>query len=212
MKVECIPVGRLFSNSYLLYDSDQMEGILIDAGDEAESIMNLIELCDVKVRGIYLTHGHFDHVLAVRDLREELGCGFYIHERDAETLSRVPADARYFLGIDVDPPPDPDGWVSDRQILRVGKYRVKIIHTPGHTPGSVCYLADEVIFTGDTMFAGSIGRVDLPGGSLRDILNSINEKILSLPDHYVIYPGHGPSSTIGVERKLNPFLRWAGGW
>jgi glyoxylase-like metal-dependent hydrolase (beta-lactamase superfamily II) len=208
LRVECTPVGRLLSNSYLLYDPEWGEGIIIDAGDDVEEIIRAVEMSDVEVRGIYLTHGHFDHVLAVRDLKEELGCGFYIHENDAMILSRVPLDAKYFLEVDVDQPPEPDGWVFDGQILRVGGHEVKVIHTPGHTPGSVCYLAGEVIFTGDTLFAGSIGRTDLPGGSLQDLLNSISVKILSLPDHYAVYPGHGPSSTIGVERRLNLFLRW----
>ena len=212
LRVECIPVGRLLSNSYLLYDAGGGEGIIIDAGDDAERIIRIVEMNGVKVKGIYLTHGHFDHVLAVRELRERLGCGFYIHENDAMILSRVPLDAKYFLDLDIDPPPEPDGWIFDGQILHVGGHEIKVIHTPGHTPGSVCYLAREAIFTGDTLFAGSIGRTDLPGGSLQDLLNSISTKILSLPDHYAVYPGHGPSSTIGAERKLNPFLRWIGGW
>jgi len=211
LRVECIPVGRLLSNSYLLYDSRNGEGIIIDAGDDAERIIKLVEMHDVRVKGIYLTHGHFDHVMAVGELKEKLGCGFYIHENDVTILSRVPLDAKYFLELDVDPPPKPDGWVFDGQIIRVGSHDVRVIHTPGHTPGSVCYLAGEAIFTGDTLFAGSIGRTDLPGGSLQDLLNSISTKILSLPDHYAVYPGHGPSSTIGAERRLNPFLRWIEG-
>ena len=212
LRVECIPVGRLLSNSYLLYDAGGGEGIIIDAGDDAERIIRIVEMNGVKVKGIYLTHGHFDHVLAVRELRERLGCGFYIHENDAMILSRVPLDVKYFLDLDIDPPPEPDGWIFDGQILHVGGHEIKVIHTPGHTPGSVCYLAREAIFTGDTLFAGSIGRTDLPGGSLQDLLNSISTKILSLPDHYAVYPGHGPSSTIGAERRLNPFLRWIGDW
>lgn len=212
LRVECIPVGRLLSNSYLLHDLELGEGIIIDAGDEAEKIIGAVEDYNVEVKGIYLTHGHFDHVLAVRDLKEELRCDFYIHEGDAMILSRVPADAKYFLDVEVDPPPEPDGWLFDGQILRVGDHDVRVIHTPGHTPGSVCYLAGEMIFTGDTLFAGSIGRTDLPGGSLQSLLNSISMKILSLPDHYAVYPGHGPSSTIGAERILNPFLRWMRSW
>lgn len=186
--------------------------MMIDAGDDAERIIKVIEDRGVEVKGIYLTHGHFDHVLAVRDLKEELGCNFYIHENDAIILSRAPADAKYFLGIEVDPPPKPDGWVFDGQILRIGDHDVRVIHTPGHTPGSVCYLAGEMIFTGDTLFAGSIGRTDLPGGSLQNLLSSISMKIMSLPDHCVVYPGHGPSSTIGAERMLNPFLRLMRSW
>ncbi|MEM4939407.1 MAG: MBL fold metallo-hydrolase [Nitrososphaerota archaeon] len=208
LRVECIPVGRLLSNSYLLYDPELGDGIIIDAGDDAEKIIKIVDERGVEVKGIYLTHGHFDHVLGVRDLKEDLGCGFYIHEGDAAILSQAPADAKYFLDVEVDPPPEPDEWIFDGQILRVGDHNVRVIHTPGHTPGSVCYLAEEMIFTGDTLFAGSIGRTDLPGGSLQSLLSSISAKILSLPDHYAVYPGHGPSSTIGAEKMLNPFLRF----
>ena len=207
LAVECVPVGRLSSNSYIVFDSESLDGIIIDAGGEAEKILKIVKSNEVKIRGIYLTHGHFDHVLAVRDLREGLGCGFYMHKADQRVLARVPRDAKYFLGIDIDPPPKPDGWVRDGEAFRIGKYLVRVIHAPGHTPGSVCYVIRENVFVGDTLFAGSIGRTDLPGGNLDELASSLKDKILKLPDHYVIYPGHGPSSMIGVERRLNPFVR-----
>ncbi len=205
--VKCVPVGRLFSNAYIVFDQGSLEGIIIDAGDEAEKILEVVRANDVRVKGIYLTHGHFDHILAVGDLRRELGCGFYIHKADESILSRVPMDAKYFLGIDVDLPPKPDGWLRDGQTFKVGEALVKVIHTPGHTPGSVCYVIGENVFVGDTLFAGSIGRTDLPGGDINELARSLRGKILKLPDHYVVYPGHGPSSTIGVEKRLNPFVR-----
>ena len=205
--VERITVGALFTNSYIVYDSEKSVGIIVDAGDEADKILATVDRRDVKIRGIFLTHGHFDHLLAVRDLKADLNCKLYLHPADREILSLVPHDARYFLGRDVPPPPEPDEWLIDGQSIKVGRYYGKVIHTPGHTPGSVCFLFKDMIFTGDTLFAGSIGRTDLPGGSLESLLSSLKNKVLKLPDDFVIYPGHGPSSTIGVERRLNPFIR-----
>lgn len=207
LEIRSISVGKLFTNVYLVFDSESREGILIDPGDEAERIMELVNRLGVDVEAIYLTHGHFDHLLAVRDLKADLNCKLYLHPADREILPLVPHDARYFLGRDVPPPPKPDEWLIDGQSIKVGRYYGKVIHTPGHTPGSVCFLFRDIIFTGDTLFAGSIGRTDLPGGSLESLLSSLKNKVLKLPDDFVIYPGHGPSSTIGVERRLNPFIR-----
>jgi len=207
ISVKAVSVGKLLSNSYLVFDSELKEGVIIDAGDEAEKILRLVREHGVKVSGIYLTHGHFDHVLALRELKESLGCGFYIHKADEAILASAPSDAKLFLGIDVLPPPRPDGWLFDGQVIGVGRYSMRVIHTPGHTPGSVCFLVERYVFTGDTLFAGSIGRSDLSGGDFQQLLSSIKSKLMTLPDDFVIYPGHGPSSTMGVERRMNPFLR-----
>ena len=209
LEIRDLSVGILQTNAYVVFDRDSGEGILVDPGDEAERIIDLVKRCGVRVRGIYLTHAHFDHLLAVRDLRSDLGCGFYLHRGDELILKLAPKYAREFIGRVIPPPPDPDGWIEDGQIIRIGESSCKIIHTPGHTPGSVCYLLEEerVVLTGDTLFAGSIGRADLPGGDLRQLRSSILDKLLKLPDDYAIYPGHGPSSTIGVERRMNPFVR-----
>lgn len=206
LEVRCLSVGRLQTNVYLVFDQEFRRGIVIDPGDEAEKIVELISRCDVGVDAIYLTHGHFDHVLALRDLREELGCRFYLHKADEDILTSASHDAEHFLGIEVSPPPRPDGWVADGQLIRIGSHLGRVLHTPGHTRGSVCYVFEEMIFTGDTLFAGSIGRTDLPGGNLNDLISSLN-KILKFPDEFMIYPGHGPSSTVGVEKRLNPFVR-----
>ena len=206
LEVRCLSVGRLQTNAYLVFDEEFRRGIVIDPGDEAERIMDLISRCDVEVDAIYLTHGHFDHVLALRDLRRELRCKVYLHKADEGILASAPRDAKYFLGIEVPPPPKPDGWIADGQLIWIGSHLGKVLHTPGHTRGSVCYVFEEMIFTGDTLFAGSVGRTDLPGGSLKDLVSSLS-KILNFPDEFMIYPGHGPSSTVGVERKLNAFVR-----
>ncbi|RLF99742.1 MAG: MBL fold metallo-hydrolase [Thaumarchaeota archaeon] len=209
LEIRYLSVGILQTNTYLIFDRDSREGVLIDPGDEAEKIMDLVERCGVRVKAIYLTHAHFDHLLALRDLKNDLGCDFYLHKDDEYLLKLAPHYAKELVGRVIPPPPTPDGWIADGQIIKIGEGFCKILHTPGHPPGSVCFLLEEekVILTGDTLFAGSIGRTDLPGGNLEQLKFSLLNKLLKLPDDHVIYPGHGPSSTIGVEKMLNPFIR-----
>ncbi|MEN2974010.1 MAG: MBL fold metallo-hydrolase [Candidatus Caldarchaeales archaeon] len=204
--VERILVGPLMSNSYLVFDPVYREGVLVDAGDEAEKILKSIDRNRIEVKAIYATHGHFDHVMAVRELKEYLGCKFYIHRDDVPILNRSVIDYKEIVGGEVDEPPRPDGYVEDGYMINIGSNKIKTLHTPGHTAGSVSYVLDEAVFTGDTLFAGGIGRHDLPGGSLEILLKSLREKILTLPDDYSVYPGHGPSTTIGVEKLYNPFI------
>ena len=200
-------VGMLMSNSYILYDEDDKEALIIDAGDDAWKILESIEKLRLRrVLGIYATHCHFDHVLAVNDLREALGCPFYIHAGDSELLSMMREDARRFLGIDVPDPPKPDGFVQEGEEIRLGNHSIKIIHTPGHSPGSVCYYVGNMVFTGDTLFRNSIGRTDGPGGSTEAIVESIVGKLFTLPDDTQALPGHGPPTTIGYEKEHNPFV------
>jgi len=204
--VERVTVGPLDTNSYIVLDSESREGILIDAGGESSKILSVVRKHGVKITGIYLTHGHFDHVLAVRDLIEELNCKFYVHKQDLEILSQTPLEAKRLLGITIPPPPQPHGWIKEGDVIRVGNLKLRVIHTPGHTPGSVCYVAEGCVFTGDTLFAGSIGRTDLSGGDPEKLISSILNKLFSLPDDYVVYPGHGPSTMIRVEKAMNPFV------
>ena len=217
--VERIEVGRLQSNTYLVYDTSSGKGVLIDAGDEAWKILEAIQKHGVRVEEIYVTHCHFDHVLAIRDLKEEYGCRFYIHRDDLMLLESAAEQAEKFLGARYPEPPKPDGFVEEGDVVGAGAIRLRVMHTPGHSPGSVCYVMDRAVFTGDTLFAGSIGRTDLPGGDLKKLLNSIYRKIFSLPDEYAVYPGHGPSSTIGAEKRYNLYVgehgvlrrEWGGG-
>ncbi|MCS7125891.1 MAG: MBL fold metallo-hydrolase [Aigarchaeota archaeon] len=204
--VERIVVGPLMSNSYLVFDPVLKEGILIDAGDESEKILKNIERNNVEVKAIYATHGHFDHILAVGDLKEYLGCKFYIHKDDLEILGNAVTNYKEIVGGECPEPPKPDDYVEDGDKIIIGSSKIEVLHTPGHTAGSVSYVLDGSVFTGDTLFAGAIGRYDLPGGSLELLLKSLNEKILILPENYSVYPGHGPSTTIGVEKFHNPFI------
>ncbi|MEM2331875.1 MAG: MBL fold metallo-hydrolase [Nitrososphaerota archaeon] len=205
LMVDRIIVGLLMSNSYLVFDPVIREGILIDAGDEAEKIFKNIERNRVEVKAIYATHGHFDHVLAVRELKEYLECKFYIHREDLDILMKATIACKEITGERCLEPPAPDEYIKDGDIVKIGGSEIKVLHTPGHTPGSVSYVLDGAVFTGDTLFAGAVGRHDLPGGNLRQLLNSLN-KLLSLPEDYSVYPGHGPTTTIGVEKIYNPFV------
>ena len=210
MLIERVIVGALQTNSYIVFDQEFGEGLIIDPGGEPQKIIRKVEERGVKVRGIYATHCHFDHILAVRDLREVLGCRFYIHRADEEVLERSVEDAKMYLGLSSFDPPKPDGYIDNGDVIEVGEIVLKVLHTPGHTPGSVSYVFDGGVFAGDTIFAGSIGRTDMFGGNLKLLMRSIIEKLFKLPDHYVIYPGHGPTSTIGIEKRFNPYVGFDG--
>lgn len=206
MLIDRVVVGVLQSNSYIVFDQEFGEGLVIDAGEEPQKIIHRIEEKGIKVEGIYVTHCHFDHILAVRELKEALGCKFYIHRADEEVLKRSVEDAELYLGLSSFDPPKPDEYIDDGDEIRVGRNILKVLHTPGHTPGSVSYVFDGGVFTGDTLFAGSIGRTDMFGGDIELLVKSVVEKLFKLPDQYAIYPGHGPTSTIGIEKKFNPYV------
>jgi len=206
MLIDRVVVGLLQTNSYIIFDKYSGKGVVIDAGGGPWEIIHRIEEKEIKVEGIYVTHCHFDHILAVRELKEALGCKFYIHRADEEVLKRSVEDAELYLGLSSFDPPKPDGYIDDGDEIRVGRNILKVLHTPGHTPGSVSYVFDGGVFTGDTLFAGSIGRTDMFGGDIKLLVKSVVEKLFKLPDQYVIYPGHGPTSTIGVEKKFNPYV------
>ncbi|MEM0444484.1 MAG: MBL fold metallo-hydrolase [Nitrososphaerota archaeon] len=204
-RIRYVTVGPLRSNSYLLLDSGSGEAVIIDAGDEPHKILEMISP-GVKVRGIIATHGHFDHVLAVDDLREALGVEFLIHSEDQAVLDILPESTLRILGASMKPP-KPDGYLDDGDEIRVGELVLKLIHTPGHTPGSSCLLTGKTLFSGDTLFAGSIGRTDIPLGDSQRIIESIRKRLYTLPDDVVVYPGHGWQTTIGTEKRSNPFVR-----
>ncbi len=204
-KVYYVSVGPLKSNSYLLVDGGSGEAVIIDAGDEPHKILGLLRT-GVKVKKIIATHGHFDHVLAVDDIREALGVEFLIHRADQAVLDILPQSTLRILGVSLKPP-RPDGYLEDGDTLSVGGLQLKIIHTPGHSPGSSCLLTGKTIFSGDTLFQGTIGRTDIPLADPQKIIESIKSKLYTLPDDTLVYPGHGPSTTIGYERRNNPFVR-----
>jgi uracil-DNA glycosylase family 4 len=199
-------VGLLRSNSYVVYDESTREAVIIDAGDDAWKIVEAVQRNRLKPSAIYATHCHFDHVMAVEDLKQAFNIPFYIHRADEEILMLNKEMTRQLLGIEIPDPPKVDGYVEEGMEIVIGNGRLKVLHTPGHSPGSVCYHTDSLLFSGDTLFQGSVGRTDAPGGSAEQLTHSIVEKLFKLPDDVEVLPGHGPSTTIGWEKRSNPFV------
>lgn len=208
LRVVPLAVGPLQANCYLLIEPESHEACIIDPGAEPERILRSLPR-EVRVRYILVTHAHFDHVGALAQVRHETQAPFLLHPDDLELLRHSPDSAERVVGVRPPPPPEPDDWLRHGQTLTLGNAVLQVRHTPGHSPGSVSLWVDGEpprVFTGDALFAGSIGRTDLPGGNLEQLLDSIRRELLSLPDTTVVYPGHGPTTTIGHERRTNPFL------
>lgn len=205
MLLKRMEVGSFAANCYLIACDETREAIVIDPGAEAKHILKMIEDANVKVKYIINTHGHVDHVGANEEVRAALGVPILIHEADGEMCKKPHASLASFIGkAEL---AQPDRLLTGGDQITVGNLTVDVIETPGHTLGSITLLADGNLFTGDTLFSGSIGRTDLPGGSFDEIIRSIKEKLLTFPDDTVVYPGHGPESTIADEKQYNPFLR-----
>lgn len=202
-----VPVGALEVNCYIVWDRDSGEGVIIDSGADADEIEAAARKENINVRCVINTHGHFDHVGADAAIKAAFGAPIAIHSKDTALM----ADAHehgIFFGIETPKQSEPDILLEDGQVIEFGPLSLRVIHTPGHTRGGIClYLEGEkVLFTGDTLFAGSIGRTDFEGGSMDDLMASITGKLLPLGDEVRVLPGHGPESTIGEERDINPFL------
>ena len=205
MKVHAFTLGPLQSNSYLCADEATREGLLFDPGMESEPVAEALARERLTLTAIINTHGHFDHVFGNAYFKAKTGAPLLMHRADLDLVKRLEEQSLYF-GFRATPSPAPDRFLEEGDEIRVGGTRLTVLHTPGHSPGGICLVTDGTAFVGDTLFAGSIGRTDLPGGSAETLLTSIREKLLTLPDDTVIYPGHGPATTIGHERRHNPFL------
>ena len=205
--MEAIVVGSLGVNC-LLVDCGNGEAVLVDPGAEPGRILDAVARRKLKVRYVINTHGHFDHVGANKTVLEKTGATLLIHKDDEAQLGRA-KEVSTMYGLMVENSPAPDKYLEDGMVLQVGTTAIKVIHTPGHTPGGCSlYFADRrTVITGDTLFADSIGRTDLPGGSFAELIASIKTKLLTLPDDTVAIPGHGPSTTIGQEKRENEYLR-----
>ncbi len=205
MIVECLTVGPLMENCYILGDGKNKTAAVIDPGDEAERIVANLNKKGLNCEYILLTHAHVDHVSGIKGVVEATGARVCIHKGDSLMLKAAPVQALAF-GMKPFMPPKIDKYLEDGDIIDIGNLKVKVIHTPGHSAGGVCFLVENCIFVGDTIFQGSIGRTDLPGGNYNELINSIETKIFTLPDETIIYPGHGPETTVGYEKKYNPFF------
>lgn len=204
--IEGRPMGSMGANCYLYTCSATKKAVIIDPGAEGKKIHRWILEKGVKVDYILLTHGHVDHIGAVDELKGLLGDVLVgIHAGDAEMLTDGKKNLSGYMGQSL-VQKEADILLQDGQEIMVGNERLKIISTPGHSPGCVCFLSSEGLFSGDTLFAGSIGRTDFPGGSLDQLLNGVKKKLLILPDQTRVFPGHGEETSIGEEKRDNPFL------
>jgi glyoxylase-like metal-dependent hydrolase (beta-lactamase superfamily II) len=206
--IESFPVGALMCNCVIVGDEQSGEAIVIDPGDDVERIKELLDRHNFRVRAIVATHGHIDHVGGIARLKDLTGAPAMLHEADVPLYENIAVQAQW-LGVPPPPTTQLDGHLRDAQGLDFGGQRLEVRHTPGHSPGSVSLVAPldvPIVFAGDTLFAGSIGRTDLWGGSMDQILESIHTALLTMPDESVVLPGHGPRTTIGAERATNPFL------
>ena len=208
--VRGIVVGVFQENCWVIGNRRTGEGICIDPGDQPEEVLALARDLGVRIKLIANSHAHIDHVLGVRGVHSSTGAKFYLHDQDLDLLRDGFRMSALRFGLDPSqPPPDPDAFVEDGDVLEVDGLRLQVIGTPGHTPGSVSYYTDGLLFSGDTLFRGSIGRTDLPGGSFEQEMASIWEKLLVLPEETVVLPGHMDETQIGFEKKHNPFvLEW----
>lgn len=207
---EHLLVGPLACNCYVLGDPVSLQAIVVDPGDDADTILGLVAKHGLTLGLTVATHAHFDHVMAAEALRLATGAPFYLHSDDVKLLDWVPASLEMFLGRTDGRVPEVNGKLSDGDELKVGDASLEIIHTPGHSPGSMCLLSDSagggpLLFSGDTLFAGSVGRVDLPGGDGTQIVESIRKRLFPLGD-LPVYPGHGGPTTLDRERIENPFV------
>ena len=206
MLLETLVVGPLAVNCYLVGDEATREAIVIDPGDDARDILDTIRRGRLIVKAIVNTHAHFDHVGALSEVREATGAPFMLHADEAPILGAASASAAMF-GIKIADPKPADRLLREGDEVRVGNLALKVLFTPGHTPGGICLLGGKCVFVGDTLFQGSIGRTDFPGGDYGTLMASIRDKLLPLPDETVIYAGHGAVTTIGEEKQVNPFVR-----
>lgn len=202
MRIDIIPVGHMQANCYVVSSQSTKNAIIIDPGDEYGVIKKFLEKKGLSAKFILHTHGHIDHIQA----DNEFNLPVYVHKGDLPLLLEPEKNLSSFFGNPFKVKLAPK-TLQDGEAVVLDDLKLEVLHTPGHTPGGICLRSDKAVFTGDTLFAGSIGRTDFPGASQDELLKSIRDKLLNLPDNTIVYPGHGPASTIGREKKMNPFLR-----
>ncbi len=208
MIVKGLTVGLLQENCYIVACEKTRKGVIIDPGDNARAILKVVAQQALTIEKVINTHAHFDHVMAVNAVCNATSAPFYLHRADLPILHDVPERVRLWLDTEVAPIREPDEFLEHGQSIQVGEETLEVRFTPGHAPGHVVFIHHDSrqVFGGDTLFQGSIGRFDLPMADGPTLLQSIREQLLTLPDDYTVYPGHGPATTIGAERATNPYI------
>ena len=202
MKIEKFVLGQLQTNCYLVYDEFSLEGVVIDPGDEGDFISQKILDFGIDLKFIIATHGHFDHVLAALELKLNFNIPFLMHQADLPILMRMQESARHFIDLKVDPPAKVDHFLKEGDIIKFGKEKLKVFHTPGHTPGSVSLFSKGILFSGDTLFCQGVGRTDFSYSSAKQLTKSLKNKLFVLPSDTCVYPGHGDETIIKKEQTL----------
>ena len=205
LQVITIPNGVFQENCYLLREAGRPDGVIVDPGEEAERFLREAAARKLTIKEIWLTHAHIDHIMGVDAVRRATGAPIYLHPDDRPMYEGLVQQGRLF-GIEVTPAPPPDRTLQHGQRLTLGTTPIEVRHVPGHSPGHVVFVGPGLVLGGDVLFQGSIGRTDLIGGDLPTLLTGIREQLFSLSDETIVYPGHGPATTIGRERATNPFL------
>ncbi len=204
-EIICLTNGMFQENCYIIADPETQDAVIVDPGEEEDLFLNRISYEKLTLRAIWLTHAHLDHVLGVKRMAAETGVPIHLHPADRPLYDRAQQQgANYGIQLETLPPPSCELIHGDE--LSIGRCSFAVRHVPGHSPGGVAFVGHGVVICGDALFAGSIGRTDLPGGDYATLLTSIREQLLTLPDETIVYSGHGPATTIGTERETNPFL------
>ena len=205
LEVVVLPNGQFAQNCYLVADRRTRDAVIIDPGEEPAMFLAELDTRAWTLRSIWLTHAHIDHIMGVGEVHRATGVPIHLHPLDRPIYDALPQYGAW-VGMQLDSPPPPDAELRAGQTLRVGNIEVEVRFTPGHSPGSVSFVTEGMVFGGDVLFNGSVGRTDLPGGDYATLMATIQSQFLSLPDSTVVHSGHGPNTTIGVERLTNPFL------
>lgn len=208
LEIVSLPNGQFAENCYLVADRRSREAIIIDPGEEPSMFLAELDARAWSLRGIWLTHAHIDHIMGVAEVHARTGAPIHLHPLDRPIYDALPQYGSW-VGMKLERPPAPQHDLRPDQPLKVGRFEFTVRFTPGHSPGSVSFLGEGMIFGGDVLFNGSVGRTDLPGGDTATLMATIQSQFLSLPDTTVVHSGHGPDTTIGVERLTNPFLTGA---
>ncbi|MDQ3914861.1 MAG: MBL fold metallo-hydrolase [Actinomycetota bacterium] len=199
-------VGPLGCNCYVVGDPETKDAIVVDPGGDATHLVAELDRLGVTVRAIVATHAHFDHLIAGEAVRAHTGAPFYLHPSDRFLLDWWYESGRLFLGVELPPPPEIDADATEGLVLAAGSAKLEVLHTPGHSPGSISLVAEDALYSGDALFAGSVGRTDLPGGDTNTLVDAIRSKLFAFDDATTVLPGHGEATTIGEEKEVNPFV------